>query len=610
MYVLVGHADMKEMRANDLPEYIVQAFSQGFPPNWEELVKEFMDFSTGARSTRARILAKSNDFVRPQPYSLPHTDSSEAHYQGSVDSRFGAIAEDDEVPDMEPPTSSGLSSSFGNLVFARESNALDAQSVWQRDQPSGSGYRSGASLFSSNRFAKPGAPLTVESSMVSAPVNSRVNYQNGYSDDIFSPAVQDESVYDNEEAYASEGKVRSDAEVDASSVQTPTTTDASPVLGQMASSPLTDAATMMLTRQAPRHDTRGKVDRATRQESSAPDSTCSSDSESAHTAEGLPGTAQNSPRLSGEKRRHRVVESSDESVATEDGKASPAKYSVMARRKGNRLSAGPTIEKGSRPPAASGAARRKSLNTPTKPALEPEPKVVSATTVSQSSKGLTTPRKLSSAKSRRSLADVVSAKAAKPVVAALPEAPAEDTVDEVSGIASSMDSVVTPKHKPRAGKCDGSSVKRNGTPRSAAKGKRLAATASEDEAENEKDSTDADEKVNISPTTPQKWKTTRNYFKSDVTKKSPTVTRSGRVSSQPGEYWANAQPSLKRTPKKSDLKFRWGTGEAVIVKGDKRIKLSELIREGGAGDWQLNDLGDVKDEDEEDGDSDVSARDE
>ncbi|KAJ2311428.1 hypothetical protein IWW54_002644 [Coemansia sp. RSA 2705] len=82
------------------------------------------------------------------------------------------------------------------------------------------------------------------------------------------------------------------------------------------------------------------------------------------------------------------------------------------------------------------------------------------------------------------------------------------------------------------------------------------------------------------PTTPSstpKRKLGRNHFQYKEPKVSPSVTRSGRKVRRPQEWWTNAQEHLGSTHKESDIKYRWGTGDAVLVKDGKRYRLSDVL---------------------------------
>ncbi|KAJ2161067.1 hypothetical protein GGF46_001738 [Coemansia sp. RSA 552] len=85
--------------------------------------------------------------------------------------------------------------------------------------------------------------------------------------------------------------------------------------------------------------------------------------------------------------------------------------------------------------------------------------------------------------------------------------------------------------------------------------------------------------------TPTKWKIVTGSFryrKPKVT--TPSVTRSGRKVQQPREWWADAQEHLTSPHKQSNLKYRWGTGDAVVVKDGKRIRLSDMYKEDSDAD--------------------------
>lgn len=79
-----------------------------------------------------------------------------------------------------------------------------------------------------------------------------------------------------------------------------------------------------------------------------------------------------------------------------------------------------------------------------------------------------------------------------------------------------------------------------------------------------------------------------------------TITRSGRKIQQPREWWTDAQNRLSgndSSHKKPSIRYRWGTGDAMVVKDGKRVKLSDYYLENDGNDECL--FGDSSDEHEE-----------
>ncbi|KAJ1960827.1 hypothetical protein GGI12_003587 [Dipsacomyces acuminosporus] len=63
---------------------------------------------------------------------------------------------------------------------------------------------------------------------------------------------------------------------------------------------------------------------------------------------------------------------------------------------------------------------------------------------------------------------------------------------------------------------------------------------------------------------------------------SSSVTRSGRKVRRPQEWWANAHEHLAGGHKESSIKYKWGSGDVILVKGDKRVKLADIyLKEDG-----------------------------
>ncbi|KAJ1884106.1 hypothetical protein LPJ66_010770, partial [Kickxella alabastrina] len=66
---------------------------------------------------------------------------------------------------------------------------------------------------------------------------------------------------------------------------------------------------------------------------------------------------------------------------------------------------------------------------------------------------------------------------------------------------------------------------------------------------------------------------------------STSVTRSGRKVRRPQDWWANAQGHLDESGisnhAEPSIKIKWGSGEAVVVKDGKRVRLSDYYLQGG-----------------------------
>ncbi|KAJ1802406.1 hypothetical protein LPJ75_006197, partial [Coemansia sp. RSA 2598] len=82
-----------------------------------------------------------------------------------------------------------------------------------------------------------------------------------------------------------------------------------------------------------------------------------------------------------------------------------------------------------------------------------------------------------------------------------------------------------------------------------------------------------------------KWKTGRRYFRyKEPDTNSSSITRSGRKVRKPQDWWANAQDHLAgsgNSHKESNIKYKWGSGDAMIVNNGKRMRLSDFYLQGG-----------------------------
>ncbi|KAJ1909222.1 hypothetical protein GGI16_003221 [Coemansia sp. S142-1] len=588
VYVLVGPVNEVVMRAKGFPEYLIRAFSQGFPMNWEKLTSNFMDHLANPQHDGARSSVRSHDFARPGSLPLMRDDSSEGYYQSGIGSdRFGAIAEDEEVPEAdEPPTSSGLSGSFRGLAFDRTTLIAEAPSIRPHDSSSSSVYRSGSALFATGRFAKPDttrAADVVTPSVIAEPVPEHIDRQ---SDDGFDVLAQNDSAVGDEEASPEletaapeqEDNAAADADVEANSEGRSASAELH--VPEDAAGSGSESATKANDEDLAEMDslvaaTPSCVGRAMRVTAAANDVI----------------TPRRRPQL-------RVVESSDESIPKEDASTMSTKPVKPTRRVGTRLSAGAATGLTAGSPVGKKTTRRTSLSTPTKPPLESTPKAASAVPTSRLKGSNSVPKKRLVAKARRSSALVTAAAPASP------EPPAdEDPFAAIPNIASNEDDLVaTPtKRKGRAWRQARAAEKRAEEPQPTAEDIAPPAATEPDETpevEGPAEDADADSKADVSAMRTPKRKIGRNYFKYNEPKQNTSITRSGRKIHRPKEWWANAQERLSEGHKESNFKYRWGSGDAVIIKGDKRIRLSDYYLEDGAQGLLFDDSSDDKEKDD------------
>ncbi|KAJ2489887.1 hypothetical protein IWW37_003655 [Coemansia sp. RSA 2050] len=575
VYMLVGPVNEEAMHAKGFPVYLIRAFSQGFPANWEKLTSDFMDqLASPQHSGATRPSVRSPDFLHHGPLSLMRNDSSEGYYQSGVGSdRFGVIAEDEEVPEVdEPPTSSGLSGSFRDLAFDRTARPMEAPSTRPHDSSSSSVYRSGSALFSTGRFAKPDVARAADLSQLRVVAEPVLEHPDVQSDDGFDVLAQNDPVIDDEEA--------------APELETAVPVHESDTLGKANAGGEASIEHMPANTEA------------CVSESAA----ASSDSESADITKDQPatkglGTATASDATTPRRRSQmRIVESSDESIPNAATGVPATKSRMATRRAGTRLSAGAATSLRTGSPADTKAARRASLNIPTKPTLEATPKATSSLSASRLKGNSSAPKKRPIAKAQRSSALV--AVAATP----LSELPAEE--DHLAAIPrivpNDKDMGETPtKRRGRAWRQARVAEKQAEGIQPAAEDATPPAATETDEAPEVEESpvgdTHADNKAEVPIMVTPKRKIGRNYFKYNEPKQNTAITRSGRKIHRPKEWWANAQERLSEGHKESNFKYRWGSGDAVIIKGDKRIRLSDYYLEDGAqGSSLFDDSSDAK----------------
>ncbi|KAJ2365131.1 hypothetical protein IW150_006296 [Coemansia sp. RSA 2607] len=99
-----------------------------------------------------------------------------------------------------------------------------------------------------------------------------------------------------------------------------------------------------------------------------------------------------------------------------------------------------------------------------------------------------------------------------------------------------------------------------------------------------------------------KWKAGRRYFRyKEPETPSTSVTRSGRKVRKPQDWWANAQEHLDGSggvngsgQKEAKIKYKWGSGEAIVVQDGKRVRLSDFYLQGGDNEVLFGDSGEDK----------------
>ncbi|KAJ2693433.1 hypothetical protein H4218_006045 [Coemansia sp. IMI 209128] len=587
VYVLVGPVNEEVMRAKGFPVYLIRAFSQGFPANWERLTNDFMDQLASPRHNGAtRPSVRSPDFLHHGPLSLVRNDSSEGYYQSGVGSdRFGVIAEDEEAPEVdEPPSSSGLSGSFRDLAFDRTARSTEAPSIRPHDPSSSSVYRSGSALFSTGRFGKPDAARAADIAQPRVVAEQVPGHPDVQSDDGFDVLAQRDSPINDEEAASELETAVPERE---SNALGKANFDDEPSIGHMSA----------------------------RAETCASEGATSSDSESVDRAKDQPvvdelGTATPSSRsramsvtatasgaITTPRRRSqmRVVESSDESMPNVAASAPVANPGKATRRAGTRLSAGAATGLKTKSPAGAKTTRRASLNTPTKSLLESTPKATGGVPVSRLKGSSSVSKKRLIAKAQRNSALVDAAAATS-----LSEPPVEeDLFAAIPRIAPNDNDIEeTPtKRKSRTWRQARAAEKQVEEIQPEAKESTPPAVTEADEAPEVEDPTgdaQADSKAEVSAMVTPKRKIGRNYFKYNEPKQNTAITRSGRKIHKPKEWWANAQERLSEGHKESNFKYRWGSGDAVIIKGDKRIRLSDYYLEDGAQGSLFDESSDAK----------------
>ncbi|KAJ2721438.1 hypothetical protein GGI07_003951 [Coemansia sp. Benny D115] len=633
-YQLVGPPDLDAMRAKGLPEYLVSYFRSGFPKNWKQLIdshisgtsnNQFNDM-VSMQSPRAQV----QGIVRPSPISLRHDESLEEF-------------EADANPEKENPPASGFSgSTYANEPLLSETPTAKiklqshASSVYGRGtslfansrfaQPSPYIPRE------SPVFARPRlSAMTEQAEVDGLDADSRSDTENndaseagfGSADVIAESEDSASSVADSENTSASALDVvpakaagRSRGRVS----EKPTL----PKKRASVSLPL-DPSPELSANVEERGDT-DELESIERLD------------EMFATANKRLASAGTTPKTPPTRRRSlvRVVESSDESSTNQShtrlasatkSATKPTPRSVSARTlkdntsepvetptKPPRASASKTITPKVATPAKTASSLRKAATptlkkssvatTPSKPPLTKTP----VSKPKSTKKAIKTPEPIPGKK--RLVADFVDVDATetdnslqKLSLRSASTSENLESSDELSqGKPSAAASVrqVRPGIGPRSYRTaqysDQSEATTPKTPKTAKTPKATRTpktlrtpstpkTPKAVDASKDDSSADQQEAQGGKPISTPKSRR-KGYFKyQEPATPTESVTRSGRKVRRPQDWWANAQDHLSTSGstnnKDSPLKFKWGSIDMVVVKGGKRMRLSDYCLQGG-----------------------------
>ncbi|KAJ2357595.1 hypothetical protein GGF43_001367 [Coemansia sp. RSA 2618] len=628
VYQLVDVPDLEMMRARGFPEHLIPSFAEGFPRNWRQLIDEYLGAPTGAQRGIGSGVHRGGD-MSARPLHLPLAPGAlheEHRHAGRTGGRFQPIAEDGaasaSISPISPPSSVGV----GGCAPARQHSA---PRVTAMDPPSGaraSVYRSGRDIFASSRFSRAGPPpgaARAEERRPSIPLQQRANSQ--ATDVSESTEQHDESGTASKPALSETngicGALLPAEHVGAriarpsnAALDTPTKQPArarspslSPELG-MSQDFRWDSA----------HGHSSRVDEELEpfkfasgaDEESLDDADADLTEAARILAIDLPASTQTASKAT-----WKVVDSSDESPVATDSDSNSAQLDVPAGV--NNVPAVKAVSvsrvarkaplSNSTPARAKGKAGKTPKSAPVllargkkaavsagKRAAKQGPRqqsgaVEDSTPTKEPARGTASKRR-----SEQELEPVViieyvskrkdgSGSRAKP---------AESTTEDSEAVPWWQ---ITPSDQ--SGSEGGGAGGQPGPATSARRAKKTKVAASAQTTPAKKtpidktpvkktpiDKTPAkktptDNTTPTKPTSAQKWKLGSQSFHYKQPKALPSVTRSGRKVRRPQEWWTNAQEHLGNTHKESDIKYRWGTGDAVIEKDGKRYRLEDVVLE-------------------------------
>ncbi|KAJ1733624.1 hypothetical protein LPJ72_002773 [Coemansia sp. Benny D160-2] len=618
IYQLASAADLDLMRANGFPEYLIPYFVDGFPRDWRQLVEGYIVSTTSSGRNPTASSTRRGDGVSRLGFTpVQRRDSYDStHGRLSID-RIGTITEGDEslFESQSPISPPGIGSSHSNSAGGYQTRMpVDSSS-----SPSyrGSVYRTGVDIFAQGRFAQT-TPRRISDSVdiaSSSTVGGPAYFEaNESADDTFTVLDKYESeeeiskehtLDDNETpSHHSLGDEEKAGEQSDDGVSTQSTGDGTVhrLGGALDSMRVEKELSVSRTLSSDDADDLVSEDTSTpankRRQQCADQNSDNGKENNASAAKGSVVVVVNEGPNDSVKRRarrtklqspstkkesvRRVIETSDDSCqqSAVDASGDSDDEVLSARARPSAASRTPTNSRrilGQRPATATRATRRATLaETPTKPSSKlkhpssaPPNRVKAA--VSGSGGGRIVDRRQGRAASARRKSSVEktdnpedsdsdfasSEKRAIPdaedwSIAANSNPPNEESGDDDSSVSRTAKVILSeePSTPTKAAK-DDPAIGLNKTP------------------------------SDMSMTTPKRKKG-RNYFRyKEMPGPSISVTRSGRKINRPKEWWANAQEHLSSSHKESDLKYKWGTGDPVLVKGGKRVRLSDFYMQGG-----------------------------
>ncbi|KAJ2572184.1 hypothetical protein GGH19_004772 [Coemansia sp. RSA 1807] len=569
VYQLVDLPDLEMMRTKGLPPYLISSFTEGFPRNWKKLVDEYLVVAAGALRSGGAA-PRGDGSTRPAYAQLANGYMHDVHrYAGPTGTRFQPIMEEEGVPVSISPISPPSSVSIGSVAPERQRRSPSVGSTGHQGGARSSVYRSGLDIFASHRFARTGSahvadqPEERRTDIIQPRSGSQVT-------DITEATEQCDE--DSADVGATEmyglSRDQSPAErvdrLSASYLDMPADTPTKQPASRPSPSLSPELGPPQVQFSWNSSDDHRRIDddlepfkldsgvdedaEEPELESEREDSSVSSTTDLETAARILtidpPNVVKKTQRV-----MRKVIDSSDESQgAAEEGSSSVQTESLAQTSAGDDAVGTARVAKSA---LASRVVRKASRITPGKPRVAARAPRSAPAGRARPPTGLTAKRTARRTPKPHSDADSTPTKTSTKRGKRRSDDWDMDPLVIIERVAKRSDRV---SHLDSTESADADSSEKPGPASS-------------------KKTTDQTPKRTTTP----KRKTGGHGFQYKEPKVTSSVTRSGRKVRQPQEWWTNAREHLGNTHQESDIKYRWGKGDAFVVRDGKRIRLSDFV---------------------------------
>ncbi|KAJ1990147.1 hypothetical protein GGI26_004751 [Coemansia sp. RSA 1358] len=626
IYQLASSVDVEMMRVNGFPEHLVPYFVDGFPRNWRDLIDGYFNSAIGNSHSTGGISSRNESNSRPSLSLLRRKDSFEEIHKFHGIDRISTIAENDEdaLDSVLHTSSSGPSSAASTYAHAHQARVPDTSAYTAHTSSRSSVYRSGADIFNRNRFIQANHRHSSESVDVASSstvggsaylaanedIDDSFNAIDGYESNeelehgVSTYLEKSENTDNTSSQSMGENAIhRLEGALDDMRVEQESPVPQSPPESHISATPELTISDENQQQQDNAADEEGNEEEVEGDEDDAVQSSLIAKSKARSARQAQISKHQNTVSSSHRRSSRRIIETSDDSgqhstdgltkKSSEEASPPPPLATPSAKRslsKATRAHSDNNNKGRTQKSTFSVRTARRTtlLETPTKPASKTKSphSAPSGRAKGKRSLGLRTPSKRQSHSDKASTDPAAASKAEKRPSSPKPKSASEQQPHSISTgwlVDDNTGSQAVVEKDDNAG--DTFKAVSTESPTEDGDGEFLKSESSPSK---------------HSITTPKR-KVGRRYFRyHGPPEPSVSVTRSGRKVNRPKEWWANAQEHLSGGHKESDLKYKWGTGDPVLVKGSKRIRLSDYYLENDGDDSFLK-------SDSADADADIDA---